>query len=554
MRRPHTLITALAVVAAVGVTAPLAGARPASTATAAQAAPASALAADPVSPPDDTVVDPDGGTLDYGGLVGTPLVPKRNVAAAKKQQAQVREAAKVTSPQSRLPGDPPITGFVKSGATLVPVAVGVRPYEDSKVTAKTGFGVRDSTGVRMFSFAGETKQWNHPVGQAQYALVNLNSYRLTKDPAYLTIASKNAQRLVDQRVESGGAWYYPYDFDFAVHGDTTQTLQAPWYSAMAQGQALSVFVRLFEVTGDAAWKTAADATYATLRQTPEGTAPFASRVDEKGRLWLEEYPRYPVENSEKVLNGHIFAIYGLHDYWQLTQSEEVRGIALGALRTVELTVPGEFRRVRAVSVYSLWHKVPTFSYHKVHIRQFLELWRLTRSQVFYINVANAYRSDFPLRTGTGTMVIPTRVKTFYKADSTGRITGTRSVSFARQTGAPYNDRMRLQGGPIGLRISAGAYTGWYAPEGYGQAFAKGAIDKHGYLPRTTIQFQPKSFTAYRLDSAGNISGYRNITINRNSNAPTSYSGIVQGRPAWYFDVGAFTGLWVPMQSGINPLS
>ncbi|WP_404385589.1 D-glucuronyl C5-epimerase family protein [Knoellia locipacati] len=541
MRRSRTTLISLLAAAAVAATTPLAGAQP----RAAVAASSPTVAV--------TAAEPGDNLLDMGGLDGTPLRPTRDVAAVKKRQAAVRETTTQSSPGLRLPTDPPISGFLSSGATLVEAPTAARPYDTTKITPGEGWGVRDSTDVRMFSFVGETKQWNHPVGQAQYALYSLNSYRLTKDQAYLDSAAKNAQRLVDRRVESGGAWYYPYDFDFAVHGDTTETLKAPWYSGMAQGQALSVFVRLFQVTGDEKWKTAADATYASMRQTPEGEAPFASWVDEKGRLWLEEYPRYPVVNSEKVLNGHIFALYGLHDYWVLTQNEEVRALTLGALRTVELTVPAEYRRQGAVSVYSLRHKVSTHSYHSVHVRQFLELWRLTKSQVFYVNTANTYRSDYPLRGGTGTAVITPRVTKMYKADNFGKITATKAVSFGRTTGAPFDHRVRLQGGPIGLRLSAGTHTGWFVPEGFGVAFARGAVDAHAYLPKVTIQFTPKTFTAYRLDAAGNVSGYKNLTITRNSNAPSPHSATVQGRPAWYFPDGAFAGLWVPMQTGINPL-
>lgn len=534
-----TGILALAIV-------PFAQAAPVTTApTAAQSFPLGPLG----DPP-----DPGGAEPDFGGLEGTPLPPSRDVSAAKKRQAEARQPASPPSMnRGRMAGEPPITGYLTSTAELAPPLAGQRPYESSKVTDPAGYGVLDGTGVRMFTFAGETKQWNHPVGQAQYVMHNLNSYRITQDPIYLDIAAKNAQRLVDRRVVSGGAWYYPYDFDFAVHGDTTQTLRAPWYSGMAQGQALSAFVRLFEYTQDPQWQAAADATYGSLRQPPEGEAPFASWVDEAQRLWLEEYPRYPVDRSEKVLNGHIYALFGLHDYWNLTQSAEVRDLALGALRTVELTVPTEFRRPGGASVYSLWHKYPTFTYHNVHVRQFLELWRMVKSRVFFVNVANTYRSDYPLRGGTGTAVISPRVKALYKADNNGKISATRSVSFTKQTGAPYDYRHRLQGGPIGLRLSAGAYAGWFVPEGFGVAWSKGAIDVHAYLPEVTIQFQPKSFTAYRLDAAGNIAGHRNLTITRDSNAPTPKSAIVQGRPAWYFPSGAFADLWVPMQSGIVPL-
>ena len=40
---------------------------------------------------------------------------------------------------------------------------------------RAGWGLVDETGVRMFSWTGDPTLWNHPVGQAQYAIANLDS-------------------------------------------------------------------------------------------------------------------------------------------------------------------------------------------------------------------------------------------------------------------------------------------------------------------------------------------------------------------------------------------
>ena len=212
------------------------------------------------------VDDPDPVPVTDGSevLQGKPMSPTGDVKEAKARQADAREDAGITAQAA----SEDITGFSLSAAYPKAVAPGQRPYEDFALSDPKGFGLVDSSGVRVFRFAGETKIWQHPVAQIQYGLINLNSYRLTKNRAYLDIAIANAQRNIDRKVESAGAWYFPYDFDFAVHGDTTETLKAPWYSAMAQGQALSLFVRLYEYTKDAKWKAAADATFASLRQAP----------------------------------------------------------------------------------------------------------------------------------------------------------------------------------------------------------------------------------------------------------------------------------------------
>ena len=117
-------------------------------------------------------------------------------------------------------------------------------------------GVHDAEGVRMVFRDGQL--WNHVSAQARYGLDNVNAYRATGDPAYLTRAEAQAQRLIDRHLDVDGAWSHPYDWVW-------DAMVPPWYSALGQGYALSLFTRLYELTGDATYKAAADG---TLRELP----------------------------------------------------------------------------------------------------------------------------------------------------------------------------------------------------------------------------------------------------------------------------------------------
>ncbi|GAA5167272.1 hypothetical protein GCM10011366_30710 [Ornithinimicrobium tianjinense] len=164
----------------------------------------------------------------------------------------------------------PLGAFEESTREPQPVPQGLRAYESGTVR-RVPFGLVDSTGVRVFRADWEgDKIFDHPVAQAQYALSALESYRLTGEQQYLDVALKNAQRIVDRRHEIDGAWYFPYDFDFDLYRNGRGVLTAPWSSGMSSGQALSVFVRLHEVTGDQAWRDAADHTFAAFLQEPDG--------------------------------------------------------------------------------------------------------------------------------------------------------------------------------------------------------------------------------------------------------------------------------------------
>jgi hypothetical protein len=474
---------------------------------------------------------------------GTVLRPSRDVAKVKREQVASQTGA-------RLQATPSLSGYrTTSGLGVFPLPVGYRPYDNMPISPvptvaslAAGTTVTTADGVATF---------NHPVRQAQSSFYLSNSYRLTKNPLYLNAAKASAQKLIDNKVILDGAWYYPYDFDFAVHGDTTQTLKAPWYSGMAEGYALTAFVRLFELTGEAKWKEAADATFAALQRGTVPGDPFVSWVDSESNLWLEEYPRPEVSNSEKVLNGHIFGMYGLYDYWQLTKSPEALAMINGAITTVEQMAPTKFRRVNGASVYSLHHQMPTVTYHHVHVDQLVYLYQITHRTIS-VSTANLFRTDFPLRTVSGTAVLTPRSRLAYRLDANRKVIATRTVSFSRNTSAPSNRRERSLGGPVMLRISRGPYLDWWFPESMGTTWLLGAKEPHLYRPRQlTVTFAAAVHTGYRYDSAGRRVGSKALTFSRASNAPTGMSAIVEGRTNIYVSVGAFAGYWLPISSKLR---
>jgi heparosan-N-sulfate-glucuronate 5-epimerase len=87
----------------------------------------------------------------------------------------------------------------------------------------------------------------------------------------------------------------------------TYSLDKPWLSAITQGEAASLLVRLHRITGDAGFGDAAQRALAPLR-TPVQAGGTRTALD--GRPFLEEYPTTP---PSYVLNGAFFALWGFHD-------------------------------------------------------------------------------------------------------------------------------------------------------------------------------------------------------------------------------------------------
>jgi hypothetical protein len=145
-----------------------------------------------------------------------------------------------------------------------------RPFYSPSVLPRIDKGTHDAGGVRMRLIDGVL--YDHPGAAANYGVWNLNSYRVTGDDFFLQRAEAQAQRLIDIRDGADdGAWYYPNSYARDRHGVPGELVTPPWYSAMAQGLALTLFSRLSEITGDETWTNAADHTF--LSYQGRGGAP-----------------------------------------------------------------------------------------------------------------------------------------------------------------------------------------------------------------------------------------------------------------------------------------
>ena len=224
----------------------------------------------------------------------------------------------------------------------------------------------DRDGVRAYERLGES--YYHPVAIAQYALAQLDVARQEGDYEALAAAEVNADKLIEVAVRRDGAYYFPYPFDFPLGGNKKHTIQAPWWSAMAQGEALSLFVRLYEVTDEEKWREAADRTFASLDDDfGPRRGPWTLYVDKHGYLWFEEYAGDTAPLL--VLNGHMFAVFGIWDYHRLTEEPRARQLFDGGVTLLREYLP-LFRADGEPSYYCLrapWCQRDRWKDEKYHL-------------------------------------------------------------------------------------------------------------------------------------------------------------------------------------------
>jgi hypothetical protein len=274
------------------------------------------------------------------------------------------------------------------GETLFWLPIEQRPYAECSTYAAGASYPKDAAGIPLKLYRG-VYQYN-PVIMAQAGLEWLHCYRTSQDPQYLDQARTVARALVAMATTVNGALFFPYNYDFSLHGVTEDTLHAPWYSGMAQGQVLSLFSRLGELTGEVEWQTDADATLLSFDRWRYHDDPWITDLDAQGDVWIEEYPFTP---EERALNVFIFALFGLYDYAVWREDAQAAGMFLQSAATLHKNVE-RFRNPGERSSYCLAHRVQSTSYHAIHIMQLRAMTDMT-GDPYFAGVADLFAADSP---------------------------------------------------------------------------------------------------------------------------------------------------------------
>jgi hypothetical protein len=243
----------------------------------------------------------------------------------------------------------------------------VTPLDDRNIPV-------DANGVALFLLHG--RKLYHPLVIARYGIALLHSYRITQSQPYLDRAEVNANFLINHAVSRDGALFFPYRFTWPLFGNHSDLMRPPWYSAMAQGAALTLFLRLYTVTGDQNWRTAADSAFASFLKRRSPKLPwtvFTASYHHRSYLWLEEYAKTP---PTQALNGYMYALFGVYEYALSTGSGPAIHVFDGAATTIRHQV-SRFRVPGGISYYSLRVHAQYASYHCVHVGQLKLLARMT---------------------------------------------------------------------------------------------------------------------------------------------------------------------------------
>lgn len=245
----------------------------------------------------------------------------------------------------------------------------------------------DSEGIPLTCDETTRKWYYNPVTISQFALKNYNLFTEGNDPERRDLflkLSRKLLRMAERGVSGSWVWYYKIPIPFYV-------VDPLWISGMAQGEALSVLLRAYLMTEEDSF----------IKVAKGAMRSFNLRIDEggvastfpDGSLVFEEIPSYP---PSCILNGFIFALFGIYDYWRVTGDERVHCLFKEAVRSLKGNL---FRYDTGYwSLYDLWQpqRVASYQYHSLHIEQLQTLHRLSGEDQFrrFAEKMARYRKEF----------------------------------------------------------------------------------------------------------------------------------------------------------------
>lgn len=247
-------------------------------------------------------------------------------------------------------------GFFSSGKTFF-LPVGPRLSADEVAGYPIDLRIKAATPSWPPPWLGaREEQWW--VAVAQWGLGAHEHWLAGDGEAWLDGARACADHLLAEQEPDGG-WIHHFRYPH------TLPLAPGWLSAMAQGEAASLLVRVHALAGEDRYAEAALRALAPMRVP---VAAGGTQADLGGHGWPEEYPTQP---ASYVLNGGIFALWGLRDVAVALDDPRARGdFEDGVAALVANLHRWDTGRW---SLYDLFpHPLPNLAssfYHRLHISQ-----------------------------------------------------------------------------------------------------------------------------------------------------------------------------------------
>ena len=220
----------------------------------------------------------------------------------------------------------------------------------------------------------EGKEIYFSIAIFQYGLGAFDLFLLNNDESMLSKAIACADWALENQLENGG--WLTFDHISPEHP----------YSSMAQGEAISLLLRIYKNTAQEKYLIAAKKARDFMLQSIEkdGTAKYVG----------EDVFLYENTDQPLILNGWIFSIWGLWDYAKVVSDNENLEIVNKSLTSLEKKL-ADFD-IGYWSKYDDGKRMTSPFYHSLHIAQLKVMYDLTGTQAYleYAQKWERYQRSF----------------------------------------------------------------------------------------------------------------------------------------------------------------
>lgn len=233
----------------------------------------------------------------------------------------------------------------------------------------------DDNGIPIISKKGKdhSEKCYYPMAIAQYGLAIFHKYLITKK-------NEDKDRFIkivnwfEKNQNTNGFWEINAP-------DKNFQLKPGWVSAMGQGRGISILLRGYQLTQNTKYLESAKLALDTFNILTDNNGITGFYKD---NIFYEEYPSEPLNH---VLNGMIFALYGIYDYIRVTKNDLAKKIFDDGISSLKAMLP--LYDTGFWTTYDLWHlesnkaiNPATAHYHNIHIKQIMSLYKITKDDYF----------------------------------------------------------------------------------------------------------------------------------------------------------------------------
>ena len=186
-----------------------------------------------------------------------------------------------------------------------------------------------------------------------------------------------------------GVWEYHFRYPYGIY-----KIEPPWRSAMAQGEGITALNRAYGVTGDVSYlEYAKYALNAFFVDVKNGGVTYK---DGNNDWWFEEYAGKDGVES-RVLNGAIYAVIDIYEFWQTTGDKDAQALFAKGVNSIKNRL--DQYDAGWWTYYDAIGTIATKKYHNVHIKLVKELYDITGDKIFleYSKKWSEYKTPYFIR-------------------------------------------------------------------------------------------------------------------------------------------------------------